>query len=91
MDEMQKVQPVASAGFFNFISDREKEMHQWIQFLVMRNLPVSFVDCPYTCNIAKLEAVSARSVQTHILSSHNVVREVICKLLPPKFVIMFDG
>ena len=89
--EMQKVQPVASAGFFIRVSDREKEMHQWIQFLVMRNLPVSFVDCPYTRNIVKLKPVSARSVQTHILSLHSVVREAICKLLPLKFVIMFDG
>jgi hypothetical protein len=90
--EMQNVQPVPYAGFFICVSNREKEKHQWIQFLVMKNLPVSFLDCPYTCNIVKLKPVSARSVQTHILSLHSVVvRVAICKLLPPKFVIMFDG
>ena len=36
------------SAFFVCVSDREKEMHQWIEFVVMMNLPVSFVDCVHT-------------------------------------------
>ena len=36
------------SAFVVRVSDREKEMHQWIEFIVMMNLPVPFVDSVHT-------------------------------------------
>lgn len=80
-----------SSGFFVRISEQEKEMYQWIRFLVMKNLPVSFVDCPYTRGIARFKAVSAKTIRRHLLSLRDVMKETLQKELPPKFVVVFDG
>jgi ribulose 1,5-bisphosphate carboxylase large subunit-like protein len=46
------------SAFFVCISDQEKEMHQRIEFVVMMNLPVSFVDCVHTRAISQLNQIS---------------------------------
>jgi hypothetical protein len=58
----------------------------------MKNLPVSFVDCPYTRNITRLKHISAQTLRCHdILELLSVVEETIQAELPPKFIIVFDG
>lgn len=81
----------AASGFFIRISDREKEMYNWINFIVMKNLPVSFVQCPFTRDISRLKAVSAQTLRGHILSLLSVVKEAIKNELPSKFTLVFDG
>jgi hypothetical protein len=81
----------ALSGFFVRVSDKEKEMHQWIKFIVLKNLPVSFVDCPHTRDIARLKPISARTLRRHILSLRDVLKETLRKELPSKFVVVFDG
>jgi hypothetical protein len=78
-------------GYFVRISNREKEMFKWIEFVVMKNLPVSIVDCPYTRDITRLKKVSAQTLRCHILELLSVVKETIQAELPPKFIIVFDG
>jgi hypothetical protein len=78
-------------GYFVRISDRKKEMFKWIEFVVMKNLPVSIVDCPYTRDITRLKNVSAQTFCCHILELLSVVKETIQAELPPKFIIVFDG
>ena len=78
-------------GYFVRISNREKEMFKWIEFVVMKNLPVSIVDCPYTRDITRLKNVSAQTLRCHILELLSVVKETIQAELPPKFIIVFDG
>jgi hypothetical protein len=36
------------SAFFVYVSNQEKEMHQWIEIAVMKNISVSFVDCVHT-------------------------------------------
>ena len=74
------------------LSDAEKEMAEWISYLVERNQPISLVDCPATRRLAKLKPVSSKSVRKHILSLMTVVKEHIKhRLLPAKFALVFDG
>ena len=80
-----------ASGFFVRVSEQEKEMHLWIRFVVMRNLPVSFADCPYTRDVVRMKPVSARTLRRHILSLCDVLKETLRKELPSKFVIVFDG
>jgi hypothetical protein len=74
------------------LNDAEKEMAEWINYIVVKNLPVSIVDCPLTRNIVKLKPVSSKSIRKHVLSLANIlVREEIKVRLPDRFVIVFDG
>jgi hypothetical protein len=59
--------------------------------MVMKNLPVSFVDCPYTRNITRLKPIAAQKLQCHILALLSVARETIKAEFLTKFGIVFDG
>ena len=81
-----------AAGYILQISKHEKEVCNWINFIVMKNLPVSFADCPYTCNITRLTPISAQMLRCHILALFSVVKETIKAELPTKFsIVVFDG
>jgi hypothetical protein len=61
LDYEKHASPVTS-GFFIWVSDCKKEMHQSINFVVMKNLPMSFVDCPpHTRSICKLKPISGQT------------------------------
>jgi hypothetical protein len=89
--EHQKVATAAMSGYFVRVSEREKEMYLWIKFIVMKNLPVSFVDCPYTRDIVRLKPVSTKTLRSNILLLWEVLRETLRRELPDKFVVVFDG
>lgn len=80
-----------AAGFFILVSDREREVSKWIEFIVMKNLPVSFVDCPYTRDVTRLKNISSRTLRSYILALLSVVKETIQAELPSKFPLVFDG
>jgi hypothetical protein len=73
------------------VSEREQEVAKWIQFVVMKNLPVSFVDCEYTRDITRLKPISAKTLRRHILDVLSVTKETIQLELPSRFAIVFDG
>ena len=78
-------------GYFVQISNCKKEVFKWTEFVVMKNLPVSYVDCPYTRDNTRLKNVSAQTLRCHILGLLSVVKKTIHAELPPKFTIVFDG
>ena len=77
-------------GFVVRVSDAEMEMTEWINYLVMKNMPISLVDCPLMRRISKLKAVSSKSIRKHILSLVMLVRQQVQLCLPDKFAIIFD-
>ena len=91
LDHKKVTKSSTMSGFFVRVSEQEKQMHQWIQFIVMKNLPVSFVDCTYTRNISRLKQVSGRTVRRHILSLLDVLKDTLRRELPSRFVLVFDG
>jgi hypothetical protein len=75
-------------GYFARVSEQlEKEMFSWIRFIVMKNLPVSLVDCTYTRDISRLRS----SIRRHILSLLDVLKETLRRELPSRFVVVFYG
>ena len=91
------IPPTAKGGaavldnFVLRVSDAEKEMTKWINYLVMKNMPISLVDCPLTRQLSRLKAVCSKTVRKHILSLAETVREELRQRLPDKFVLVFDG
>ena len=78
-------------GFVVRVSDAEMEMAEWINYLVMKNMPISLVDCPLLRRISKLKAMSSKCIRKHILSLVMLVRQQVQLCLPDKFAIIFDG
>ena len=78
-------------GYVLRLSNTEKEMFQWIELIVMKNLPVGFIDCPYVRNMSKLKPVSAKTLRQHVIALSKVMKEKIKAELPSKFVVVFDG
>ncbi len=89
--EYKKHASPVTSNFFIRVSDREKEMHQWINFVVMKNLPMSFVDCPHTRDICRLRPISGRTLRRHIIALRDILKDTLQNELPPKFVVVFDG
>ncbi len=66
-------------------------MFEWIEFIVMKNLPVGFVDCPYTRKITRLKPVSTKTLHQNVLALFKVLQQTIKEQLPSKLVVIFDG
>ena len=73
------------------LSDAEKEMAEWISYLVVKNQTISLVDCPTTRKLARLKPVGSKSVRKHVLSLMTVVKEYIKQHLPSTFALVLDG
>ena len=91
--EQQKLilSTTTASGYFVRIGDHEKEMFNWIKLIVMINLPISFVNCPYTCEIVKLKPISPLTLHCQIISLLAEVKEAVGRELPSKFAVVFDG
>ncbi len=86
LDYKKQALPVTS-GFYTRVSDHEKEMHHWINFVVMKNLPMSFVDCPHSCSICKLKPISGRTLRCHIIALRNILKDTLQNELPPSLLL----
>ncbi len=78
-------------GFVRQISNTEREMFEWMEFVIMKNLSVGFVDCPYTCKITRLKPESAKTLRHNTLALFKVLQQAINDRLPNKCVLIFDG
>lgn len=80
-------------GLVLCLSNTEKELFQWIKLIVMKNLLLGFIDCPYFCNM--LSKLKPARVSQHITTACD------CTLkgyegkdqgkASSKFVVVFDG
>jgi hypothetical protein len=63
------------SGYFLKMSNAKKEMFDWIELLVMKNLPLTFFDFPFVRSQSKLRSVCSKTVHKHIFALVEVVRE----------------
>ena len=91
-NEAKKQETTAMGHFVIWqVSTVEKEMFEWIEFIVMKNLPIMIVDCPYTRRMCRPKPISSKSLRRHIMSLSALLKERITEFLPEKFVLVFDG
>ncbi|RLN97235.1 hypothetical protein BBJ28_00007146 [Nothophytophthora sp. Chile5] len=74
-----------------FISNRELSVFRWIEWLIMRGMPLSEVENPLTRSICRLDTVCSNSMKLYITNLVPLVEQVIRKKLPVFFGIMLDG
>jgi hypothetical protein len=73
------------------VSDAEHDMFKWIEWLVMKNLPLSIVDCPLTRSAVRFKPVTSKLLRKHILSLCSIMKDDVKKKIPNRFAIIFDG
>jgi hypothetical protein len=91
--EYERLQPERSriTSFVLHVSEREKDVHNWIEGIIMRNLPLSIVDCPLTRAGVRWKPICSKQLRKQILSLCGVMKEDIQAKLPNQFTIIFDG
>ena len=77
--------------YFVRVSELEKEMFSWIRFIVMKNLPESFVDCTYTRDISQLRSISGKNTLPSHSFSLQCTEGNIEKGASFNIVVVFDG
>ncbi|KAG2882111.1 hypothetical protein PC118_g18988 [Phytophthora cactorum] len=64
---------------------------RWVEWYVMDRMPVSYCERPLVCKNAKMQPISAATLQKFLDAPYGHVREVIATTLPDKFVIALDA
>ena len=77
-------------GFF-YGSPRDSDAYQLIEWVIMRNQPLSEVDNELTRAILKCKPMSSKSLRKYILAMIPVVERRIHDEIPDKFGLLFDG
>jgi hypothetical protein len=70
---------------------KELDAFHWIEWLVMRNMPLAEVDNQLTKKCFRYEGLSSKTVRKYILALREDVEETIKQRLPKKYAILFDG
>jgi len=65
---MAKETPEMTGTLLQFVEDKAMNMYKWIEWLVMCDLPYSFVDCDYTRKNTLLKPIGSRSVASVVLT-----------------------
>jgi hypothetical protein len=78
-------------SFFQKANTRERDINKWIEWVVMRNQPLSEVDNELTREGMKWSPLCAKSLPKYILQLSQEVCELIAARLPDSIAILFDG
>ncbi|ETO77890.1 hypothetical protein F444_06981 [Phytophthora nicotianae P1976] len=81
----------SSLQAFGFVSEESSHLFQWIQWVVMRNMPVSEVEDDLTRAMSKLWSVTTKAVKKCMEGIPIRVGRKLEKELRALFGLMFDG
>lgn len=91
-DFEQALQSEATLTLSKYRSPKMKlHFHIWVEYLVMTFAPFRKVICKYTRKSFKHEPIQLITFYTYLDKPIKHVKEKIAKLLPEKFVSVFDG
>ncbi|KUF77507.1 hypothetical protein AM587_10002609 [Phytophthora nicotianae] len=76
---------------FGFVAEESSHLFQWIQWIIMRNMPVHEVEDAFTRAMSKLRPVTVKSVQKCMEGIAIKVGQQLEKELGELFGLMFDG
>ncbi|ETK80791.1 hypothetical protein L915_13631 [Phytophthora nicotianae] len=65
-----------------YISDKEFSVFRWLEWVVMRNMPLSVVDNPLTRSLAGHDSIFSNCLATYITRLVSLVQASIRKTLP---------
>jgi hypothetical protein len=82
-----------SCKVFFTVSDEEKANFEYIEWVVMRDIPIAEVENPLTRNVLRFEKkLCAKTIRKYILATAKTLKESLKKeILPDQVVGIFDG
>ena len=83
--------PSSITSFVIRINEAERDMFKWVEWIVMKNQPLSIVDCPLTREAIRYKPITSKLLRKNILAVCKEMQTSIKHKLPDKFTIMFDG
>ncbi len=70
--------------YFLRASDAEHVIYKWIEWIAIKNLPISMVDDPHAREAVCYKSIGSKSMRKHILSVSNVMKKSLKRKLPKK-------
>lgn len=70
---------------------RTSDIFRWIEWCVVDGMPVSFCERPLVRKNAKIQPITASTLQRHIDGLYLHVRDVVAAALPERFGLVLDG
>ncbi|ETP52382.1 hypothetical protein F442_02595 [Phytophthora nicotianae P10297] len=89
--ERKQINSSSSLQAFGFVSEESSHLFQWIQWVVMRNMPVSEVEDDLTRAMSKLRPVTTKAVKKCMKGIAIRVGRKLEKELGTLFGLMLDG
>ena len=79
------------ASYVLRVNDKEQDMFHWIEWIVVKSLPLKIVDDPLTREGMRYKATTSKVLRKNILATANVMIQSIAEKLPERIAIVFDG
>jgi hypothetical protein len=92
--EYQALVPDKSRSITSYIlrvNDAEQDMFCWIEWIVVKSLPLGIVDDPLTRNGMRYKAITSKLLRKYILATAKVMMATIAERLSNDIAIVFDG
>jgi hypothetical protein len=75
---------------FSLVSEKAKTIHAWMEWTIMTDSPLTFVENKYNRKYAKIEPISRPTFNKYKDIVYNIVLQKINSELPTTFMIYFD-
>jgi hypothetical protein len=74
-----------------FVNRKGANIFNWLEWIVMSNLPFTFVEDPLTRKQSKYESISDETIKKYLMLVTENVEKRVADDLPEKFGIIIDG
>ena len=91
LDRMKSINMAKSNSFDSFINKGASNAYNWIELIVMCNLPFSFVENEYIRKGMKYDNISVDTLMKYIWKLTTAVEEEVSNHLPEKFGLIVDA
>ena len=82
------------SSFYAYCSDEARNIADWIQLILFENFPLDSCDKkrhPVLAKYVTLSSMSRKTTSKYLMLLHEKVKLKVQKILPKRFVCMFDG
>ena len=95
-----KKRPIVEEGqtqldkFYSYVSPKARLYSDWLQLILFENLVLDSCDAtrhPVLAKYITLDSMSRNTLRKYLLLLGKYVQDKVKKILPPRFILMFDG
>lgn len=87
----QKTRCNGTLDSFSFVNNRDSHVFDLLEWVIMRNQPLTEIDDPITQRHFNKQRISSKSLRKYILNLTHVTEEKVVAEIPNRFGLMLDG